>query len=465
MTSSIRRVSLWLSLVMIASLLLTACGRGGPGDTEAGQPGEGVATAIAPVQAPQAGAETPSTVSGEITVWAFADDIILNSIKATLPEFNQKYPDVKVNVVPVSGAEIHTKLLAAISSGQGIPDVAHVGVPDPRTFVDQDALWDITPRVQPYLDDILPYQIPPYQVNGKMYGVPWGGTAASVFYRRDVFEKAGIEPDQIKTWDDFIEAGKKLVSSTNGQVKMINLPIGSTGEKASLQHFQQLLAQQLGTGVCDAKDEVVVNDEGNVRALELIIKMIDAGIGGDVPPWTPAEFASWKNGMVATVVNASWMKGIIEGQAPETAGKWGIMKIPAFEEGGTRVSSAGGSGMVIPKASENKEAAWAYVEFFLLNGDTQVEAYRAGAPIPSIMSTYDDPVFEQPEEFWGGQKVGELYTELEPQVPTYYYGAHWREVLYSILPIGIWEAVTGKKDPQTALDDVKQTIETRFRSC
>lgn len=436
MTGSARSVSRWL--VLTVSVLALTWG---------------------PLSAAGQGA---ADVSGEITVWAFADDIIVNGIKAALPDFTTKYPNVQVDVVPISGAEVHTKLLAAIASGQGIPDVAHIGVWDPLTFVERDALTDITPNIEPYMGDILPYQIPPYQRDGKMYGVPWGGTAASMFYRRDVFEAAEINPDDIKTWDDFIAAGEKVASSTDGKVKMINLPIGTQGEKASLQHFQQLLAQQLHTGIYNEQGAVVVNDAGNLRTLDLIKRMIDAGIGADIEPWTPAEFASWKDGSVATIVNASWMKGIIEGQAPETAGKWGIMELPAFEAGGTRVSSAGGSGMVIPKASKNQAAAWAFVEFFLLNGQPQIAAYKAGAPIPSLMSTYADPVFAEPSEFWGGQKVGEFYAKLEPQVPTYYYSPNYREVMLSILPPEIWQAVTDEKEPQAALDEIKQTIESKF---
>jgi len=254
------------------------------------------------------------------------------------------------------------------------------------------------------------------------------------------------------------------VAATHGRVKMINLPIGSSGEKASLQSFQQLLAEQLHTGIYNKAGKVVVADAGNVRAMELIIAMIKAGIGADIPSFTPAEFAMWGNGTVATVINASWLKGIIEGLVPGTAGKWGIMELPAFNPGGTRVSSAGGSGMVIPKATSNMEAAWAFIQFALLRVGPQVQEYKTGAPIPSLMSTYRDPVFKQPSKFWGGQEVGTLYAKLEPQVPAYYYAPHYREVIQSLLPIGVWNAATGKQSPRTALQGVAKTVEAQFSS-
>lgn len=452
-----------LSILAVAlSVALIGCSAGADSSQASPPDADAPASQVASSQEAPASETGGGDVAGKITVWCFSDDVNMNGVKAAVPGFNELYPDVEVDIVAVSGSDVHTKLMTTIASGAGIPDVAHIGVWDTMNFVSQGALWDITDKVQPYEDDILPYQAAAYRDGGRYYGIPWGGTAAAVFYRRDLFEAAGIDPATIATWDDFIQAGKTLSESTGGQAKMINLPVGTSGEKASLQHFQQLLAQQLGSSIYNAEGEVVINDAANVRALELIVEMIESDIGTNIEPWSPAEFGSWQNGSVATIVNASWMKGNIEGQGGND-GQWGIMELPAFEAGSTRVSSAGGSGMVIPEAAQNKEAAWAFVEYFLTVAQPQVEAYKLGCPIPSILSTYSDPTFQEPEPFWGDQVVGEFFTEVEPQVPPVYYGKDYREIMTSILPTGIWKAVTGEMDPQAALDEVKANIESKFQ--
>jgi lactose/L-arabinose transport system substrate-binding protein len=399
--------------------------------------------------------------AGKITVWVFSDDVNVSGARAAVPGFNTRYPDIEPDIIAVSGSDVHTKLMTTIASGSGIPDAAHIGVWDTMNFVAQGALWDITSRVQPYIGNILPYQAAAYQDKGRMYGIPWGGTAAAVFYRRDIFNEAKINPDQIETWADFIEAGKTISASSGGKVKMINLPIGTSGEKASLQHFQQLLTQQLGSSIYNTKGEITINDQANVKALNLVIEMINNDIGSNIEPWSPAEFGTWQDGSVATVVNASWMKGIIEGQAGNS-GKWGIMKLPSFETGSTRVSSAGGSGMVIPELAKNKEAAWAFIEYFLTSVEPQIESYKLGCPIPSLLNTYSDTTFKRPEVYWGDQVAGDFFVQVEPQVPPVYYGKDYREIMTSILPDGIWKAVTGKMNAQSALDEVKTAIANRF---
>jgi lactose/L-arabinose transport system substrate-binding protein len=403
----------------------------------------------------------PQPAERKITVWVFSDDVNVSGAKAAISGFNKRHLDIKPDIVAVSGSDVHTKLMTTIASRSGIPDIAHIGVWDTMNFVAQGALWDITDLVQPYVKDVLPYQVAAYQDRGRMYGIPWGGTAATVFYRRDIFNEAKIDPEQIETWADFIEAGKKISVSSSGKVKMINLPIGTSGEKASLQHFQQLLTQQLGSSIYNTKGEITINDQANVKALNLIIEMINSGIGSNIEPWSPAEFGTWQDGSVATIVNASWMKGIIEGQAGNS-GKWGIMRLPSFEAGSTRVSSAGGSGMVVPELSENKEAAWAFIEYFLLGAEPQIESYKLGCPIPSILSTYSDPTFKRPEAYWGDQVAGNFFVQIEPQVPPVYYGKDYREIMTSILPDGIWKAVTGKMNAQSALDEVKVSIANKF---
>ena len=48
--------------------------------------------------------------------------------------------------------------------------------------------------------------------------MPWNSGPVVMFYRRDFYEKAGVDPEGIKTWDDFIAAGKKVMEANPGVV-------------------------------------------------------------------------------------------------------------------------------------------------------------------------------------------------------------------------------------------------------
>ena len=62
-----------------------------------------------------------------------------------------------------------------------------------------------------------------------------------MFYRRDFYEKAGVDPASIKTWDDFIAAGKKIQEANPG-VTMTNADFNGDSE------FFRMIANEQGCG-------------------------------------------------------------------------------------------------------------------------------------------------------------------------------------------------------------------------
>ena len=61
-------------------------------------------------------------LKGEINVWAWSQSA--RALESTVADFNEKYPDVKVNIVELPWAEVHNKLLIALAAGSGAPDAS-----------------------------------------------------------------------------------------------------------------------------------------------------------------------------------------------------------------------------------------------------------------------------------------------------------------------------------------------------
>ena len=55
--------------------------------------------------------------------------------------------------------------------------------------------------------------------DGKVYAVPWDVGPCGVFYRRSIFEKYGIDPEKIETWEDYINAGKVILETNEIQAQ------------------------------------------------------------------------------------------------------------------------------------------------------------------------------------------------------------------------------------------------------
>ena len=81
------------------------------------------------------------------------------------------------------------------------------------TFVkteDNVHLLDLTAEVAPYLPDLVATRMAPYQAYGKQLGIDYHLGAYLMYYNKALLDEAGIDPDAIKTWDDYVAAGKQF---------------------------------------------------------------------------------------------------------------------------------------------------------------------------------------------------------------------------------------------------------------
>ncbi|MBW5381476.1 extracellular solute-binding protein, partial [Brachyspira hampsonii] len=106
------------------------------------------------------------------------------------------------------------------------------------------------------------------------------------FYRADLFEKAGIDINSIVTWDDFIEAGKKLQAALPN-TKMIGFPY--TVGFSSLIRATML---QLGTDYFSKDGKIAIASEAGIEGAKLIQRFVNEGIAFDTTDWTGTIRAS-----------------------------------------------------------------------------------------------------------------------------------------------------------------------------
>lgn len=339
-------------------------------------------------------------LSGEITVWSW--DVAAEALQATIPSFNEKYPNVKVDVIDLGNQNVFDRGLAGCAAGGvDLPDVYSIENNEAEVF------WSRFPEcwtdLREFGADELYDKFPEFKwaelvYNGRIYAIPWDSGPVVVFYRRDLYEAAGIDPASIKTWDDFIDAGQKMLAATDGRVRMATMSLGSDDE------FYRMLVNQAGGWYWDeTASAVTVHEEPSILAFETIKKMYDAGIlaiGG----WNE-QIQYIKNGVVASSVYGSWYEGTIRLNVPEQAGQWGVYLMPAFEPGGPRAANLGGSALAIPASSKNKEAAWAFVEHALATTEGQVTMLDQSGLTPSYLPALDDPYVAEPHPYWGNQAI------------------------------------------------------------
>ncbi len=347
----------------------------------------------------------PEQIQGEIDVWAW--NIAAGSLVEVIPKFNESFPNVKVNV-HMTGAGMQSRFLLSLSAGVGAPDVMQLEIPQMPRYSATKRLTDLTLVAAHYEKDFIPSFWESCVHKGRLYGIPWGSGPCAVFYKLRVFERYGIDPNGIETWDDYIAVGKALLEKSNGKTKMLHLP--TAGIPSGLTEMFEIMIQQNGGQIFDGQGQIAINSPQCLQVMNLLRRMLESGITSNEPHWTHAFYASMKSEAVATYPLAAWFGGTIKDYAPETSGSWGVFRLPALEPGGLRISNLGGSVLVIPDQCEQKEAAWVFVEFVLCRPEIQNIQYKVFDLIPCLIPSFDDPFYDEPDPFYAGQKVRHLFT-------------------------------------------------------
>ena len=331
------------AISMVAALSLTGCGGGG--DKNA--------------------AESDNT----ITVWAW--DVALKQLQASAEKFKETHPDVEFQFEEMGTEQIYTKLATTLNTGKGLADVILLEGEQVSGYASKypDGFADLSDIVNK--DDYLPVKIGEVTVNDKVVGFPWDAGPVALFYRTDYFEQAGVNPEDIKTWDDFIEAGKKVTATcktpSGEPVKM--LPIAPNGS-----NFWKLLLTEKGAGYFDAEGNTAVNSPEALECMEMAKKIYDADIALNYTDWAEYEGVV-VNQSVATIPEAVWMIGTIKDKGPDQSGKWGVMSLPVFPGDEPSGSTNGGSDIVIPAASANVDIAKEFVQFAMTDVDLQADGF------------------------------------------------------------------------------------------
>jgi lactose/L-arabinose transport system substrate-binding protein len=340
---------------------------------------------------------------GKITVWSW--NIAAKSLQKLAPEFEKMQPAVKVDV-DMTGARMQTRLMLSLAAGVGAPDVSQFELTDAPRYIATGRLTDLTSVAEKYRT-LFPASLwDNCTRNGRVYAIPWDLGPCGVFYKRDLFQRYGIDPAKIETWDDYIAAGKTILERSGGRTKM--LPLGSN----SLRPMFEMLIQQNGGQIFDDQGRIAINSTQTREALATIQKMRAAGICSDIALWSQEFLAGLNDESIATYPIAVWFGGTIKDTVKDFAGKkadWGVFRLPALSPGGLHVANLGGSVLVIPAQCRNKAAAWAFVEYALCTNAGQLAQYRSMSLFPAYLPALATPVMDEPDPFFGGQKTGRLF--------------------------------------------------------
>src|SRR3569833_1457492 len=151
--------------------------------------------------------------------FALWDEAQAPAMQQIIDKFHAAHPDIDVKIQLPPWSDYWTKLQTAASGGSA-PDVFWMSVLNAQYYANGGALLALDDMIAKDSFDMSVYApaiTKRYTVNGHVYGVPKDINAFGLFYNKDLFKAAGVAvPDKSWTWDNVVEAAKKLTDSSKG---------------------------------------------------------------------------------------------------------------------------------------------------------------------------------------------------------------------------------------------------------
>ena len=390
-------------------------------------------------------------------MWGWANDIP----RAIVAAFQKHYPRVRFEFVDLSQAATHRKLQLSLYSGSAAPDLAMVSDPLGPRFWDL-GLLDLTAGMQPYRQQFPTGKMEHVaRPDGSLQGVPWDAGPTTLVYRRDVLRRYRIEPESFDTWEHVIDAGRKLTRDSGGRVAILQSNVATNPNglpRCTMIGQFEVFAQQNGGSWFAPDGSVALASNANADALELTRRLRTTGVTRNDLGSAQAEYAAMAEGAVACYIAPIWTRQQMLANAPDTAGHWGAVRLPAVRPAGRRAVDLMGSSMVITEQCSEPVAAWEFLRFWLLSPEGRIASYREGGLFENIyLPAARRPFFRRPDPFFDGDRWLRLNSEVAREAPSFRLGIGFDAVKRQIearLPA----FVSGDLDARTLLRQVDEAV-------
>ncbi|MCF3934857.1 ABC transporter substrate-binding protein [Acuticoccus sp. M5D2P5] len=359
-------------------------------------------------------------------------------IHQAIKDYNASQDEYRIEPRVLPFVQLQTELIKAVATGD-VPDLITVDNPVLVSLAAQGALEDLTDLVSES-ENIDPevYVEGPWRSNvwrDQIYGVPRDANTIGVYYNKDMFREAGLDPESPPaTWDELRDAAQTLAGDgVNG--------IAFSAIMSEEGPFQWLPFLYQAGGSLDN-----INSPEAVEALQFWVDLVESGSASpDVVNMRQYEAANtFMAGNAAMAISGPWELPRIEQEADFD---WSLALLPVKADKNIRASALGGYNWAIPAGAENVDGAFEFIEF-MSRQDVLQNGWDTGRLPPRTDITVPDPRW--PEAF------ATFNEQLQTAIPR---GPHprWPEISKA-LQIAIQEALTGRKSAQDALDSAAATI-------
>lgn len=356
-----KHLSAALALALALVLLMSACASGS--SAPAGTAGDSAADAS---QQQTPSAQQPVT----ITYCNFnASGGNEETLQKMYEAFHEEYPNITVEIETIAASDYFTQLQTRVAGGTG-PDCFELNIENFAAYANKGQLAEITGVDLSGLDET---SLGAFNVNGRQYGLPGNFSNVVLFYNKDLFDQAGIDYPTADWTQDDLQAAAEAIRALGDDIYGYYQPL-------TYNEFYKVAAQFGGSLLNEDKTAFTINTPENVAAAQMMADRIlvsnvqpnEVQMGG-IGDWD--LFMSGRLGMMPTGIWA--FNTFTEGCAFD----WDITVEPGSVQKATHFFS---NACVINNASENKEAAAAWITWLTSSDEAAAIRIEAGWDLPAI---------------------------------------------------------------------------------
>ena len=348
-----------------------------------------------------------------------------------LPAFEAKH-DCTVDIQVVDPRALQSRLQSAIQVGAAVPDMVELIDGSISFFikgrVEDVGLVDLTDRLNEsgLRDQIVANRFSKWSSRGRIFALPHDVHPVMLAYRKDLVAELGIDVAKLTTWEEFTRVGREIVTKDldgDGTIDRYMIDMPSDGGDTL-----QLLAMQRGGRYFTESGDVAFDSDAFADAICWYVKQTQ-GVQRIAFPvgWGQNLAKSMTDGLTLFYFCPDWRTMQFEMDVPNLKGKLGLMPLPAWEAGGVRTSTWGGTGLAFPKGGRNFELAWKLAEYLYYDKQQLGARFLDTNILPPLKSAWTQPEFRQLDDFWQ-ISLGEAFVPLADDAPpapshAYYFSA------------------------------------------
>lgn len=403
------------------------------------------------------GSSSGGNASGDVSFLVFGDPEEIAAYREVIAAYENAQPDVNVKLIEASDRDdLIARLSTSFAAGTP-PDLFLLNYRFYGQFAARGVLEPIESRVDDSdvfeQEDFYEEAMNAFRFGGTLTCLPQNISSLVVYYNKDLFRQAGVaEPKAGWTWDDLVTAAKKLTKDSNGDGKA---EVYGLGVEASLIRIAPFVWSN-GAELVDNEEKpttFALDTPEAKQAMKLFFELrgVHKVVPGEEEVEAEDDETRFQNGRMAMVLSSRRSTPTFR---TITKFDWDVAALPQHQkQAGILHSDA----YCMTKASDNKDAAWSFMEYALGPEGAPVVA-KSGRTVPSLKEVAESDAFLDPNAKPANSKVFLDTIPVIQQVPSI---STWPEIEDASEPI-LEEGLYGGEATSEIVRELKAKTDPLF---